>query len=64
MEFFHLAAQTHPPTSFTDKIGTWEWNVMGSINLTTIIKDLQPSLNLYFVQLLKYMAIQVLKVRN
>jgi len=28
---FHLAAQTHPPTSFTDPIGTWEWNVMGSV---------------------------------
>jgi GDP-4-dehydro-6-deoxy-D-mannose reductase len=45
---FHLAAQTHPPTSFTDTIGTWEWNVMGSINLTTIIKDLQPSLKFIF----------------
>lgn len=25
---FHLVAQTHPPTSFTDPIGTWEWNVI------------------------------------
>jgi len=45
---FHLAAQTHPPTSFTDTIGTWEWNVMGSINLITCIKDLQPSLKFIF----------------
>jgi len=45
---FHLAAQTHPPTSFTDPIGTWEWNVMGSINLITCIKDLQPELKFIF----------------
>lgn len=45
---FHLAAQTHPPTSFTDPIGTWNWNVMGSINLITCIQDLQPKLKLIF----------------
>ena len=45
---FHLAAQTHPPTSFTDPIGTWEWNVMGSINLITCIQDLQPKLKFIF----------------
>lgn len=45
---FHLAAQTHPPTSFTDPIGTWNWNVMGSINLLTCIKDLQPTLKFIF----------------
>lgn len=45
---FHLAAQTHPPTSFTDPIGTWEWNVMGSINLITCIQDHQPKLKLIF----------------
>lgn len=45
---FHLAAQTHPPTSFTDPIGTWEWNVMGSINLITCIKELQPELKFIF----------------
>ena len=39
---FHLAAQSHPPTSFTDPIMTWENNVMGSINLITCIKDSQP----------------------
>lgn len=45
---FHLAAQTHPPTSFTDPIGTWEWNVMGSINLMTSISDNQPECKLIF----------------
>lgn len=39
---FHLAAQTHPPTSFKDPIGTWETNVMGSINLITCLQDHQP----------------------
>jgi GDP-4-dehydro-6-deoxy-D-mannose reductase len=45
---FHLAAQTHPPTSFSDPIGTWEWNVMGSINLITSILDNQPKCKLVF----------------
>jgi GDP-4-dehydro-6-deoxy-D-mannose reductase len=45
---FHLAAQTHPPTSFTDPIGTWEWNVSGSVNLMTVLKDNQPDCKLLF----------------
>lgn len=45
---FHLAAQTHPPTSFTDPIGTWEWNVMGSINLITALMDHQPECKFVF----------------
>lgn len=45
---FHLAAQSHPPTSFTDPIKTWEWNVMGSINLITTISDRQPNCKLVF----------------
>jgi GDP-4-dehydro-6-deoxy-D-mannose reductase len=45
---FHLAAQTHPPTSFTDPIGTWEANVMGSINLITAINDHQPECRFIF----------------
>ena len=45
---FHLAAQTHPPTSFTDPIGTWEWNVMGSVNLITALLDNQPKCKLLF----------------
>ena len=45
---FHLAAQTHPPTSFSDPIGTWEWNVMGSINLITALSDNQPKCKFLF----------------
>jgi len=45
---FHLAAQTHPPTSFTDPIGTWEINVMGSINLITALSDNQPKCRFVF----------------
>lgn len=45
---FHLAAQTHPPTSFIDPIGTWETNVMGSINLITAMYDNQPSCRFIF----------------
>lgn len=45
---FHLAAQTHPPTSFNDPIGTWETNVMGSINLITATHDHQPTCRFIF----------------
>lgn len=45
---FHLAAQTHPPTSFTDPIGTWETNVTGSINLITSLQDNQPDTHFIF----------------
>jgi len=45
---FHLAAQTHPPTSFTDPIGTWDANVMGSINLITALNDHQPECRFIF----------------
>ena len=45
---FHLAAQTHPPTSFTDPIGTWQTNVMGSINLITSLLDYQPNCKFIF----------------
>jgi GDP-4-dehydro-6-deoxy-D-mannose reductase len=45
---FHLAAQTHPPTSFKDPIGTWEANVMGSINLITCLQDHQPHCHFIF----------------
>ncbi|MAR95739.1 MAG: GDP-mannose 4,6-dehydratase, partial [Gammaproteobacteria bacterium] len=34
---FHLAAQSHPPTSFIDPIGTMDTNVMGSANLIQVI---------------------------
>ena len=45
---FHLAAQTHPPTSFKDPISTWETNVMGSINLITCLQDHQPECHFIF----------------
>ena len=45
---FHLAAQSHPPTSFTDPIMTWDVNVMGSMNLITCIKDNQPECKFLF----------------
>jgi len=45
---FHLAAQTHPPTSFIDPIGTWDANVMGSINLITAMNDHQPGCRFIF----------------
>ncbi len=45
---FHLAAQSHPPTSFRDPIGTMESNVMGSANLIQVIQDHQPECKLMF----------------
>lgn len=45
---FHLAAQTHPPTSFKDPITTWEWNVMGTIKLITAMLDNQPKCKFIF----------------
>jgi len=45
---FHLAAQSHPPTSFTDPLGTMETNVMGSANLIQCIQDYQESCKLMF----------------
>lgn len=44
----HLAAQTHPPTSFKDPIGTWEANVMGSLNIITALQDHQPDCHFVF----------------
>jgi GDP-mannose 4,6-dehydratase len=45
---FHLAAQSHPPTSFSDPIGTFESNIMGSANLIQAISDNQPDCKLMF----------------
>ncbi len=45
---FHLAAQSHPPTSFTDPLGTFEANIMGSANLIQAISDNQPECKLMF----------------
>ncbi len=35
---FHLAAQSHPPTSFKDPILTWEENVTGTVNIITALQ--------------------------
>ena len=45
---FHLAAQSHPPTSFRDLIGTMDTNVMGSANLIQVIQDHQDDCKLMF----------------
>lgn len=45
---FHLAAQSHPPTSFIDPIGTFEANIMGTANLIQVIQDHQPECKLMF----------------
>ena len=45
---FHLAAQSHPPTSFTDPLGTFEANIMGSANLIQALADHQPECKLMF----------------
>ena len=45
---FHLAAQSHPPTSFIDPLGTFETNVMGSMHLIQAIEDHQPDCRLMF----------------
>ena len=56
---FHLAAQSHPPTSFIDPIGTMQTNVMGSANLIQVIQDHQEDCKLMFCSTLKYMVTSV-----
>lgn len=45
---FHLAAQSHPPTSFIDPLGTFENNIMGTAHLIQAITDHQPDCKLMF----------------
>lgn len=45
---FHLAAQSHPPTSFLDPRGTFEINSLGTINLAEAIARYQPRCKLMF----------------
>lgn len=45
---FHLAAQSHPPSSFVDPLGTFEDNIMGSANLIQGITDHQPDCKMMF----------------
>jgi GDPmannose 4,6-dehydratase len=45
---FHLAAQSHPPTSFIDPVGTFNVNVMGSINLIESVIKFSPKTKFMF----------------
>jgi GDPmannose 4,6-dehydratase len=45
---FHLAAQSHPPTSFLDPYETFEINSMGTVNLAEAIATRQPECRLMF----------------
>ena len=45
---FHLAAQSHPPSSFADPLGTFNDNIIGSANLIQVIQDHQPDCKLMF----------------
>ncbi len=45
---FHLAAQSHPPTSFIDPKGTFEVNALGTINIAEAIAEYQPACRLMF----------------
>ena len=45
---YHLAAQSHPPTSFIDPIGTMGDNVIGSAHLIQAITDNQPQCKMMF----------------
>ena len=45
---FHLAAQSHPPSSFIDPLGTFEENIIGSANLIQAITDNQPECKFMF----------------
>jgi GDP-4-dehydro-6-deoxy-D-mannose reductase len=45
---FHLAAQSHPPTSFIDPIGTFKTNALGTIYLADAIAKNSPDTKLMF----------------
>jgi len=45
---FHLAAQSHPPTSFSNPVLTYNSNVMGSVNLITCIEKYQKDCHFHF----------------
>lgn len=45
---FHLAAQSHPPTSLTHPVDTFRTNVMGSIHLIDAIQQHQPECTIMF----------------
>lgn len=45
---FHLAAQSHPPTSFEFPLLTFHANIIGSANLIDVIEKYQPDCKLCF----------------
>ena len=45
---FHLAAQSHPPTSFINPMGTFMINAVGTINIAESIANHQPQCRLMF----------------
>lgn len=45
---FHLAAQSHPPTSLVHPVNTMKINVMGTVNLIDVIERYQPKCKLMF----------------
>ena len=45
---FHLAAQSHPPTSFVNPIGTFNANANGTIHIAEAIREFQPKCKLMF----------------
>jgi GDP-4-dehydro-6-deoxy-D-mannose reductase len=45
---FHLAAQSHPPTSFADPRGTFLANAVGTMNLAEAIRAVSPACRMMF----------------
>jgi len=45
---FHLAAQSHPPTSLRDRVGTFQTNANGTVHIADSIQEYQPKCNLMF----------------
>jgi len=45
---FHLAAQSHPPTSFIDPLETFQANIMGTAHLIRAIELHQPECRFMF----------------
>lgn len=45
---FHLAAQSHPPTSFIDPLATFNDNISGSASLIQVITETQPNSKFMF----------------
>ncbi len=45
---FHLAAQSHPPSSFLDPMGTFRANALGTIYLAETLRKYQPNCRLMF----------------